>query len=107
MVRWTHQPVEMLAEYGVHIPLAVEERKGLEARRRRQHRETLEQVTAAVAVTADMLEGQEVSQVVQVVVAAETQLAAVQAELEPEARCEYGPGSSEQCRTQRPGCAEA
>ena len=25
---------------------------------------------------------------------------------EPEARCEYGPGSSEQRRTQRPGCAE-
>ena len=30
-----------------------------------------------------------------------------QAEMAAEARCEYGPGSSEQCRTQRPGCAEA
>ena len=28
-------------------------------------------------------------------------------ELEPEARCEYGPGNSEHCRTERPGCAEA
>ena len=28
-------------------------------------------------------------------------------EMAPEARCVYGPGSSEQRRTQRPGCAEA
>ena len=30
-----------------------------------------------------------------------------QAEQAAKARCEYGPGSSEQRRTKRPGCAEA
>jgi len=40
--------------------------------------------------------------------AEEPQVAMVEvADWEPEARCVYGPGSSEQCRTERPGCAEA
>ena len=51
-----------------------------------------------------------VFQAVVVQVEADRELLALhqgQAATEPEARCEYGPGSSEQRRTQRPGWPEA
>ena len=46
----------------------------------------------------------QVAEVAEVAVLTAPKLLGVQ---EPEARCEYGPGSSEQRRTERPGCAEA
>jgi hypothetical protein len=77
--------------------------------------ENLDAEMAAEAVGTAMLEEQAAmaAQVVRLEAAAAAGAAlimlavAVLQEQELEESAEYGPGSSEQCRTERPGCAEA
>ena len=74
----------------------------------------LEQATEVGAEAVLMMEPQEaqggmVGRQAQAVAEAvrQNQALVAQAAQAAEARCEYGPGSSEHRRTQRPGCAEA
>ena len=70
--------------------------------------EPLERLEILVAAMAVALEQKEEMEEPLVAAEAEAELVAQkQGVSEPEARCEYGLGSSEQRRTQRPGCAEA
>ena len=61
-------------------------------------RKTLEQVARAEAAVSLVAVAEPVGA---------EQALAEQAEQEPEARCEYGPGNSEHSRAIWPGCAEA
>ena len=105
-----HTTLEVLVALGERLEVLVVEAQQME---QPEQVVSLEPVVAAaaeggiqqVAVTQAMGEP-EVRQVA-VVAVAEPEAARMTAEQEPEEKCEYGPGSSEHRRTQRPGCAEA
>ena len=68
--------------------------------------EVIAQPTQATPRIMEILEESQVAEEAEVPQKGKEIMQATEAQ-ELEARCEYGPGNSEQRRTERPGCAEA